>query len=540
MSERPSRASRSSDPPGGSAKYPVHRYSYPEQEIDPCEGKGLQEIGTKTRVGTVHAIDPAHRTIDIAKTAKTVALHPAAVMIDDHIRPGSVDKALLEFGRSVAGNGVDGEGPYRAGRDLLMARPPRLKHPANGPLRRKGEGVVEAAKRVVKSLDNSYLPIQGPPGSGKTFTGARMILALAREGKRIGVTAISHKVIQKLLTEALAAGSEEGFALQAMHKDRDADGETVEGVLMTNDNGKLVFGLDRGALVGGTAWLWSHDDMIESLDYLFIDEAGQMSLAQALATARSSRNLVLLGDPQQLEQPQKGAHPEGAEVAALVHILGGRKTITDEAGLFLDETWRLNPKICSLTSELFYEGRLLPHAGLEKQALDGPTRFAGSGLFYVPVEHSGNQNNSAEEVEAVARIVEDLRRDGVTWTNKEGASLPLGPADILVVAPYNAQVGALSRRLGDLARVGTVDKFQGQEAPVVIYSMTSSSAEEAPRGMSFLYSPNRLNVATSRARCTCILVASPRLLEPETHSPDQMKWANGLCRYRELAREVVI
>jgi uncharacterized protein len=527
-------------PAGGSAKYPVQRYSFPEQEIDPCEGKSLQEIHTKTRVGTVHAMDPAGHTIDIAKTAKTIDLHPAAVMIDERVAPGSVDKALLEFGRSVAENGVEGEGPYRAARDLLMARPPRLKHPENGPLRRKGEGVVEAAKRLVKSLDNSYLPIQGPPGSGKTFTGARMIVALAREGKRIGVTAISHKVIQKLLTEALAAGAEEGFALQAMHKDRDADGETVDGVLMTNDNGKLLFGLDRGIVVGGTAWLWSHDDMIESLDYLFIDEAGQMSLAQALATARSSRNLVLLGDPQQLEQPQKGAHPEGAEVAALVHVLGGRRTIADEAGLFLDETWRLHPSICAFTSELFYEGRLCSRAGLEKQQVSGDTPFAGSGLSCVPVDHSGNQNSSREEVEAVARIVDSLLGRGVTWTDKRGAVTPLRETDILVVAPYNAQVAALSDRLRGRARVGTVDKFQGQEAPVVIYSMTSSSAQDAPRGMSFLYNPNRLNVATSRARCACVLVASPRLLEPECRSPDQMRWANAVCRYRELAREVVI
>jgi uncharacterized protein len=362
-----------------------------------------------------------------------------------------------------------------------------------------------------------------------------MIVALAREGRRIGVTAISHKVIQKLLSEALGAAAEEGLPLQAMRKDRNADGETVDGVLVTNDNKKLLLGLARGVVVGGTAWLWSHDELIESLDYLFIDEAGQISLAQALATARSARNLILLGDPQQLEQPQRGVHPEGAEVAALVHVLRRHPTISNHAGLFLEETWRLHPDICRLTSQLFYEGRLLPHPGLEKQTLDGPTRFAGSGLFYVPVEHTGNQNSSAEEVEAVARIVADLGQDGVRWTNDTGASMPLGPRDILVVAPYNAQVGSLSRRLGELARVGTVDKFQGQEAPVVIYSMTSSSVEDAPRGMGFLYSPNRLNVASSRARCVCILVASPQALEPETHSPDQMRWANGLCRYRELA-----
>lgn len=526
---------------GGGTRLPIHRYSYPEQEIDPSEGKSLQEIGTKVRVGTVQEVDPASHTVDIAKTARTADLHPAAVMIDDHVRPSPVDTAFLEFALSVARNSVDGAGRYRAARDLLLARGPRRAGvPAGGTLRADGEGVVEAAKRLAKSLDTSILPIQGPPGSGKTFTGGRMIVDLARQRKRIGVTAVSHKVIQKLLTEALGAGAKEGFPLHAMRKDRNADGETIDGVLVTKDNAKLLRGLDSGVVVGGTAWFWSAEDMIESVDYLFIDEAGQMALAHVLAAGRSARNLVLLGDPQQLEQPQKGAHPEGAEVAALVHILGDRKTMALEAGLFLDETWRLHPKICEFTSELFYERRLSSRPGLERQQLNGPTRFSGSGLFYVPVQHTGNQNSSPEEVEAVARIVQDLRGDGCGWTNNEGKSLPLGPSDILVVAPYNAQVDALARRLGDRARVGTVDKFQGQEAPVVIYSMASSSVQDAPRGMSFLYSPNRLNVATSRARCVCILVASPRLLAPETNSPDQMRWANALCRYREMATEVAI
>jgi uncharacterized protein len=247
---------------------------------------------------------------------------------------------------------------------------------------------------------------------------------------------------------------------------------------------------------------------------------------------------VLLGDPQQLEQPQRGAHPEGAEVAALVHVLGGGKTIEDKSGLFLEETWRLHPAICQFTSEVFYEGRLHSRDGLDKQALSGGTPFAGSGLFYVPAAHSGNQNSSPEEVEAIARIVKSLLTPSVRFNDSKGESRRLGESDVLVVAPYNAQVAALIDRLPSGVRVGTVDRFQGQQAPVVIYSMTSSSAEDAPRGMSFLYNPNRLNVATSRAQCISILVATHQLLEPECSTPEQMRWANGLCRYRELAAEV--
>ncbi len=305
----------------------------------------------------------------------------------------------------------------------------------------------------------------------------------------------------------------------------------------TTDNAEGRAGVRAGKVVGGTAWFWARDDMAESVDYLFVDEAGQMSLAHALAAGRSAGNLVLLGDPQQLEQPQRGAHPEGAEVAALVHILGSGKTISDEAGLFLDETWRLHPKICSFVSELCYEGRLFTRPGLENQALSR-TSFAGSGLFYVPVEHQGNQASCPEEVEVVSRIMSDLLTG--EWTDKDRRLQPLAMGDILVVAPYNAQVAALAADLPRGARVGTVDKFQGQEAAVVIYSMTSSSASDAPRGMSFLYNTNRLNVAASRARCATILVAAPRLLEPECGTPDQMRLANGLCRYRELAVEVAM
>jgi predicted RecB family nuclease len=529
----------------GGGRLPVHRYRYPEQEVDPDEGKELQEIGSKIVMGKLLRLDVVNHTLDIAKTARAAELHPSSVMINDMVLAASVEKSLLDLAGSIARNGVDGEGPYRAARDLLLARPPRLQKSGGsaltgGNLRKKGEDVVSAAIRLAMSLDNSFLPIQGPPGSGKTYTGAQMISALALEGKRIGVTAVSHKVIQKLLAESVKAASQDGRVLLAMRKDSQADGEAAEGVGVVKDNRQLLAGLANGVVVGGTAWFWSSNDMKESVDYLFVDEAGQMSLAQVLATARAARNLVLLGDPQQLEQPQKGAHPEGAEVAALVHILGKHKTMPDDAGLFLDVTWRLHPSICAFTSELFYESRLESRAGLEEQKLTGGSLFPQSGLYYVPVRHTGNQNSSAEEVDAIERIVGSLRKPGVTWTSAEGRAAQLGPQDILVVAPYNAQVAALSRRLGSQARVGTVDKFQGQEAPVVIYSMTSSSAQDAPRGMSFLYNPNRLNVATSRARCACIIVAAPDLLEPECRSPDQMRWANGLCRFRELAREVAL
>jgi uncharacterized protein len=244
---------------------------------------------------------------------------------------------------------------------------------------------------------------------------------------------------------------------------------------------------------------------------------------------------VLLGDPQQLEQPLKGSHPEGADHSALEHLLAGARTIPAEKGLFLEKTWRLHPAICRFTSELFYENRLHSREGLERQKLEGHPWLGDAGLWFVPVLHDGNQNSSPEEVERVAGIIDTLIQPGMNWIDDKGRSRPLRLEDILIVAPYNAQVSDLAARLQN-ARVGTVDKFQGQQAPVVIYSLTTSSPEDAPRGMEFLYSLNRLNVATSRAQAMVIVVGSPRILEPECRSPRQMQLANALCRFVELAR----
>jgi uncharacterized protein len=541
------------------AKGRIERYRFPPQECTLRSGDDLHEVRARKSVGKVHEVDARTGLLAIKKTAAATGRHPAAVMVNEVVRPRPIDTSLLALGSSVAERGVEGAGPYRAARDLLLRRPPR-RAGAAGPLLRPGEELVEGAVRLARELDHGVLPIQGPPGTGKTYTGARMILALARDGKRIGVTAVGHKVIRNLLEEVLRAAALSGVSVPVTHKVK-ASGQTTppgpqqegraQGALPSQegraqgalpreveDNEAARQAVGAGRVVGGTAWLWSREDFVESVDYLFVDEAGQMSLAHTLGASRCAHNLVLLGDPQQLEQPQRGSHPEDADVAALVHMLHGRKTIRDEDGIFLDLTWRLHPRICAFTTEVFYEGRLRPRPGLERQAIGGPTPFAGCGLFYVPVEHRGNQSVSPEETRAVERIVAGLLRRGVSWTNAEGTVQGLREEDLLVVAPYNAQVAAIADRVPAGVRVGTVDRFQGQEAPVVIYSMTSSSAQDAPRGMGFLYNPNRLNVATSRARCVCILVASPRLLEPDCRTPEQMRWSNGLCRYRELAQLV--
>jgi uncharacterized protein len=390
---------------------------------------------------------------------------------------------------------------------------------------------------MVVQLADSVLAIQGPPGAGKTYTGARMICELVQQGKKVGITAVSHKVIRKLLEDVIQAAKELGLTgLRCVEKVSDKPEQDPPGIMLTTDNAEPLVALLGGVqVVAGTAWLWSREDYFEAVDVLFVDEAGQMSLANVLAMSQAAKSLVLLGDPQQLEQPLKGSHPEGADVSALEHILAGARTIPADKGLFLERTWRLHPRLCEFTSEVFYEGRLHSREGLERQSIQGHPWLGEAGLWFIPVRHEGNQNASAEEVERVAVIVDTLIQPGVNWIDDKDRTRPLRLDDILIVAPYNAQVSDLAAGLPG-ARIGTVDKFQGQQAPVVIYSLTTSSPEDAPRGMEFLYSLNRLNVATSRAQAMVIVVGSRRVLEPECRSPRQMQLANALCRYVELAR----
>ncbi len=268
---------------------------------------------------------------------------------------------------------------------------------------------------------------------------------------------------------------------------------------------------------------------------LFVDEAAQMSLANVLAVSQAARTVVLIDDPQQLDQPTQGGHPDGTGVSTLDHILAGDKTLPPEKGLFLQETWRLHPDISAYTSELFYEGKLGSRAGLDQQVIHAKGPVSGSGLRYLPVEHHGNQNCSPEEAEVLGALVNGILEGGATWIDRDGRECPVRLKDIVIITPYNAQVFEIQRACPEGARVGTVDKFQGQEAPIAIYSTATSRHTDAPRGMEFLYSLNRLNVATSRAKCLSILVASPQLFEAECRTPRQMQLANAFCRYLEMA-----
>ena len=528
---------------GGTRASDDHRYGFPPQEHDVDEGNEVHDpqlVGGETRTGTVVAIDKNAGTLDIRRRKDWAGQHPTSIVPLNIYRTQAQEAALMRLGEWVASNGIDSASDeWRAARDLLRRRRPRLVTGAGGVLVRAGESGSEAARRLALVLDGTTLAIQGPPGSGKTYTGARMILDLVRGGKRVGITSNSHKVICNLLQavlDALPAG-ESVRMIQKGEKDEVFNHPSVK---RADKNQQVAEGLAAGEfdVAAGTPWVWADDDVANSVDTLFVDEAGQVSLANVVAMSGAARNVVLLGDPQQLDQPTQGVHPDGAGGSALGHFLGDAETVPPESGLFLEKTWRMHPAITAYTSELFYEGKLDSISGLDRQRVDGVDWLSGSGLRWVEVEHEGNTNASPEEAKVVVDIVRTLL--GREWIDKDGLRHPIKANDIRVVSPFNAHRLLIDDLLDHAGvtgvPVGTVDKFQGQQAPVSIYTMATSRPEDAPRGMSFLYSLNRLNVATSRAKALAIVVASPHLLKAVPKTPEQLRMANGLCAFVELAR----
>lgn len=514
---------------------PTHRYRFEQQDTDLRGDEDLKAVGGE-KLGTAVAVSTDERTIDIKKSKATADIHPDAAFAHTIFNTKEQADALFRLGQYVADHGIEGDGPYSAARALLLNEPPQL---GGQPIRISDESSLQAALRIAGVLKGGVFPIQGPPGTGKSYTGARMICQLVSQGKKVGITANSHKVIRNLLDKVLEASEEMGVDLRCIQKSKEME-PNQDRLIFAKNNGDVFTALASGRcqVAGATPFLWPRADAHAVLDVLVVDEAAQMSLANVVAVAQSTATLILLGDPQQLDQPTQGTHPDGVGVSSLEHVLQGHHTIAADRGLFLEHTWRLHPDICAFNSELFYDSKLGSQEGCELQIItsDGPT--SGSGLRYLPVPHTGNQSSSIEEAEAVADLIRGILTDGARWTDREGIETPLTLNDIVIITPYNAQVFEIQQRLPG-ARVGTVDKFQGQEAPIAIYSMATSSYADAPRGMEFLYSANRFNVAISRAKCLAVLIASPDVFEADCKTPRQMQLANAFCRYLECATPII-
>ena len=434
---------------------------------------------------------------------------PVALTPDKPIPTRSIDASLMETAQKVGG--MIPELPLSAGIDILRRIPPRLKNGGTPAAPQIIDGNLQIYPAVVQTLlelDNSYLAVQGPPGTGKTYVASHVIRELIDQGWKIGVVAQSHAVVENVLTKAVAAGVDpQVVAKEVKHKnpvswngtDKDAVGQ--------------VLASSGGALIGGTAWTMTGSLVSEgALDLLVIDEAGQFSLANTLAVARAARNLLLLGDPQQLPQVTQGSHPQPIDESALGWLSDGQPVLPSELGYFLGVSWRMHRELCQKVSALSYDDQLTSADAANARTLEG----SEAGVETRLVEHRGNTVSSVEEaLEIVSLVREHL---GLMW--HPAGNQPdraLGQSDILVVAAYNAQVNMVRDILAEAGlpevKVGTVDKFQGQEAPVVLVTMACSSADDASRGIDFLLNRNRVNVAISRGQWKAMIVRSEALTD---------------------------
>jgi predicted RecB family nuclease len=515
----------------------VRTYRFPQQE-------------TKLRTGkkaTVPVVDgpPASVTVDnMDRTALEVRVKVGAAkahLLTDRLTlhpdwPLDTDVIATAL-RDVI---TDQCGPRQltALEDLLARNAPRLIEGVKLDELNDGDPVAGTIAAVA-AMDGTVLPIQGPPGTGKTYVTARAILSLVRAGHRVGVASNSHEAIRNVLMGCHDAMKQEvGDAALAdpklVHKvssgeDGYPDGFTGVKRVSSNDDASLM----QANVVGGTAFFFSRGEFAQDFDWLFVDEAGQVGLANMVAFGRAARNIVLVGDPRQLPQVIQGSHPEPANASCLEWMLGEHATIPPDRGIFLPTSRRMHPDVCAFISEQVYEGRLASHLDTAIQQMSG-TAFPGAGAFWASVPHEGNAQISIEEVAAIEAAVHEILTG--TWTDNAGLTRPVRKSDIIVVAPYNAQVNALRDAMPEGIRVGTVDKFQGQEAPICLVSMTASSAEETARGMDFLFSLNRINVAVSRAKGLSLVFGAPRLREAKCETVEQMRLVNTLCALPEYGK----
>ncbi len=511
----------------------IWTYSYPEQETKLRSGSSITLISTREGLGELD-LDEDRRLARVRRAAAKerladrIALGPGSPIKTDVIRD-----ALFRFADSL----IDGSRKYRACEAILRRDLPSLAGlQAGNAIVPATELTTERVADAISKLDGSYLFIQGPPGAGKTYAGSHAIVELMRRGFRVGVTSNSHKAINNLLAEVEKVAEKRGYAFRGAKKCSDGEdclkGKFIQDVF---DNESVEGGGEQ--LVAGTAWLFSRPAFEQAIDFLFVDEAGQVSLANVIAMGTSARNIVLLGDQMQLGQPIQGVHPGSSGDSSLEYLLEGQPTISPDRGIFLATTWRMHPDVCRLISDAVYDSRLKPetHNANQVLVLDDHAHAAlrPSGIRFLEAQHDTCSQASLEEAEIIRGLVDNLLTQ--RYRDKDGVEHSIGLDNILIVAPYNVQVNLLKRALLPGARVGTVDKFQGQEAEVVIVSMTTSSGDYLPQFMDFLYSKNRLNVAISRARSLAIVVANPALLTILCRSPEDMALVNTLCWVRDYA-----
>ena len=496
----------------------LYTYHFPPQEHKLKVGEQVCNASTTESIGSIFSLCEKEQLVKIkCGKGKESLSENFAISVGKPVPSEKLRQALYR----CAENLLAGE-ELGVAQEILEKKQPRTAFVANMDLSNK---VLYA----VSALDHSYLFIQGPPGTGKTQISAETIVALLQKNKKIGISANSHKVIHNLLARI------ENLAVQR--------GVSFYGVKKTSKNnpesrfkGKFIENIERTEsispdfdLFAGTAWLFTDEQFRAELDYLFIDEASQISLANVIAMASCAQSIILIGDQMQLGQPVQGVHPGDAGLSILEFLQGKSATIAATHGIFLDKTYRLKPSICKFISDVFYDNRLQADANTSTRHLDlqGVEDLPDEGIAVIPTHHDGCSQKSEVEGDIIKNIFQQLLSKTCVTDSKKRKIVT---DDVLVIAPYNAQVNYLRSLLPQEARVGTIDKFQGQEALIVLISMTTSSEEYLPRNIEFLFSRNRLNVALSRAQCLAVVVTNHQLLSISCRTVEQVQLVNNFCR----------
>ena len=509
-------------------------YKFNEQNFKIKEDDSAFDIISDTTFGTINKITEIKddenyiectlgkkRLDKVGEPPKNFNFGPGSV-----VNSGTIASALNRF---IVDYSESKKTKYKCAEDILKNDfPDLIKIKAGDPIFDVQKDLIDESTLAVKKLNSSYLLVQGPPGSGKTFTSAKIILSLIKDNKKVGITSNSHKAINNLLAQIENLALEENFTFKGLKKSS-KDEQKLKGKIIEDISGGMKEFPKDYLLHAGTAWLFSDPRYDQQMDYLFVDEAGQVALANTLAIATSTKNIILIGDQMQLSQPIQGVHAGNSGKSALDFLLEGEDTIPVSKGIFLSETRRLNKNICDYISSSFYDFRLKSHPVTNDRSVSlNLKNIKNEGIFYLPTDHIDCTQKSDEE----AKIINDYYNKILGQDFKEGGEIKkISHDDIMVVAPFNMQVNNLEKIMDTKdARIGTIDKFQGQESKVVFISMTSSDPENLPRHKEFFFSRNRLNVAISRAQCVAIILFNSNLLLTSCQKINEMRLVNNFCK----------
>jgi uncharacterized protein len=509
----------------------IYEYSFDaNQEFRNRRFDTVHILGLDDKAATVESVDSEAGILCLSKKYEPPAL--IDVIAFEYVRPGAIVDSLCAIGARF----IEDRHLNKPLREFLLRQPPDIdtaKLLATD--RADGAEKLRLITEAIFALKHSVLTVQGPPGTGKTYTASHVIHALLKAGKSVGITSNSHKAIDNLMTATYHVCVEQGDTFDFI-KVKQGEDELFEQYPFTQikSSSKIWDGLRfGGCVIGATAWGFSQSD--GGVDYLFVDEAGQVSLAKLAAMSTQATNIICLGDQMQLPQPIQGTHPGDSACSILDYFLLDSPTVPPDRGIFLNRTYRMHRDVNCFISDAVYSGRLGNDPACDQQEIllnDNARKLvaSGTGIHYLELPHSGNRQASPEEVSLIQQLVAAL--SACNWRDKHGEIKPITAEDILVVAPFNYQVNELKKRIGQQARVGTVDLFQGQEAPVVIVSMTASLAADSARGVDFLLNKNRMNVAVSRAKALTIVIASDTLLDGSPGRLPDMRLYNLFYRLK--------